>query len=132
MSKPTREGALLLLQLIGIWNQNENTGKAWDWLLNDLDIKTWDEFIAKYPKGSQGYKNLTHILSNWEIVSTFVNNELISDHLVFDLWGPLFWPKLGPLVKGLRNFLGDARYYENYEYLANKFQKWAEDHPPKV
>ncbi|MFX1317099.1 MAG: hypothetical protein ACFE9T_14660, partial [Promethearchaeota archaeon] len=67
-----------------------------------------------------------------EMLSTLVNKELISEDLIFDLWGSMMWQKLELIVYGMRKDIGMPRYLENYEVLAKKYPNWAEKNPPKV
>ncbi|MFX0081129.1 MAG: DUF4760 domain-containing protein [Candidatus Hodarchaeota archaeon] len=132
MSKPTREDASLLLQLLAIRGQNKNLTKALRWIFEELDIKSYDEFKDKYPLKSEGNRYIRTFCNNMELLSTLVNKELISEDLVFDLMGSLMWEKLGPIVIGLRKDIEMPRYLENYEVLAKKYPSWAEKNPPKV
>ncbi len=132
MSKPTREDASLLLQLFAVMGQNKNLTKANRWIFEELDIKSYDEFKAKYPLKSKGNRYVRIFCNNMELLSTFVNRELISEELVFDLIGSMMWGKLEPIIKGIRKDMGMPRYLENYEVLAKKYPGWAEKNPPKI
>ena len=132
MSKPTKDDASLLLQIIAITNADERYRKATQWFFGEFDVKTYDEFKAKYPKGSKVYKNFQSFASYGELIGTLVNKEIISEDLVFDLWGPLFWNKVEPIAHGMRKEVGMPRLYENYEVCAKKYPAWDEKNPPKV
>ncbi|MFX1589769.1 MAG: hypothetical protein ACFFC1_16590 [Promethearchaeota archaeon] len=132
MSKPTREDASLFLQLYSIMINDEDMVKAGRWVFNELDKKSFDEFRSKYPKGSEGWKNFQTFGGYMEFLSTLVNRELISEDLIFDLWGSLSWEKLEPIVQGMRKEIEIPRYLENYEVLAKRYPAWAEKNPPKV
>lgn len=132
MSKPTREGASLFLKLLSIMVNDKDMDKASRWVFEELDKKNYDDFKSKYPKGSEGYRNFQTFSGYMETISMFVNRELISEDLVFDLMGSLSWEKLEPIVHGMRKDLEMTRYLENYEVLAKKYSAWAERNPPKV
>jgi len=100
--------------------------------VEELDIKSYDEFKAKYPLKSEGNRYFRNYTGYMEILSTLVNKELISEDLVFDLFGSSMWEKLAPIVYGMRKDIGMPRYLENYEVLSKKYPKWAEENPPKV
>ncbi|QEE16849.1 hypothetical protein DSAG12_02679 [Promethearchaeum syntrophicum] len=131
MSKPTKEDAALIIQLMTALNTPANN-KAGKWLNTEFDVKNYDTFKAKYPKGSEGYSNFMKVASNWELLTTFVNRDLLSEDLVFDLWGPLFWKKFEPIVLGMRKEMEMPRLFENYEVCAKRYPQWAEQNPPKV
>jgi hypothetical protein len=108
------------------------TSKANKWFNGEFDVKNYDDFKAKYPKGSEGYSNFMTFASNWELIGTFVNRELLSEELVFDLWGDIGWKKVEPIALGMRKALEMPRLFENFEVCAKKFPMWAEKNPPKV
>lgn len=132
MSRPTREDASLFLQLFSLMVNDKDMDKASKWVFEELDKKSYDDFKSKYQKGSEGYRNFQTFAGYMEILSTFVNRELISEDLVFDLWGSLTWEKLEPIVHGMRKDIEMPRYLENYEVLAKRYPAWAERNPPKV
>ncbi len=132
MSKPTREDASLLLKLLAIMVQDKNFSKARRWIFEELDVKTYDEFKTKNPLKSKGNRYVMIFGGYMETLSTLVNKELISEDLVFDLWGSMMWEKLEPIIYGTRKDLGMPRYLENYEVVAKKYPNWAEKNPPKV
>lgn len=132
MSKPTKEDASLFLQFFAIIRHDKDFMNAYQWLSLDLDIEKYEEFAKKYPRGSQGRIYLNTYAGFMEILSTFVNHEIMNEDLIFDLWGSLFWEKMDPLVQGMREELKFPRLYENYEVFAKRYPKWAEEHPPKV
>ena len=131
MSKPTKEDAALILQLITALNTPANN-EASKWFNAEYDVKNYEEFKAKYPKGSEGYRYFMNVASNMELLSTFVNRELLSEELVFDLWGDLLWKKVEPIALGMRKEMEMPRLFENFEVCAKKFPMWAEKNPPKV
>ena len=129
MAKPTKDDASLVLQLITVLNADRD---AFRWFLNDFDEKNYDDFKAKYPKGSEGYRNFMIVAGNGELLGTFVNKELLSDDLVFDLWTDFLWEKIEPIAHGMRKDREMPRLFENYEVFAKKYPMWAEKNPPKV
>ena len=131
MSKPTKEDAELFLRYFGIMRSDEDFKKAAKWFHSELDAKSYKVFKKKYPTGSEGYGNLMLFASYWEVLSTLVNNGLLNEDLVFDMF--LFpWKKVEPIVYGLRKELKAARLFENFEALARRLPKWEKRHPPKV
>ncbi|MFX0058214.1 MAG: hypothetical protein ACFE85_12040 [Candidatus Hodarchaeota archaeon] len=132
MSKPTREDASLFLQLLSIMVNDKDMVKATRWVFDELDKKSYDDFKSKYPKGSEGQRNFETFGGYMETLCTFVNRELISEDLIFDMWGSLIWEKFEPIVHGMRKELEKPRYLENYEVVAKRYPAWAERNPPKV
>ena len=132
MSKPTKEDAALLLQLMAVWGANERNRKAYIWIYQEFDEKNYDDFKTKYPVGSEGYSNIMTLASNGELVGVLINNDTLSEDLAFDLWGSMLWEKVEPIIHGIRKDSNKPRLFENYEVFAKKYQIWAEKNPPKV
>jgi hypothetical protein len=132
MSKPTKEDAALLLQLLAVMAADEENKKAYLWVFTEFNEKNYDDFKTKYPMGSEGYGNIVTHASNGELIGVLVNKDLLSEDLVFDLFGSMVWEKLEPIIHGMRKEANMPRLYENYEVFAKKYQMWAEKNPPKV
>ncbi len=129
MSKPTKDDASLLLQLITVLQADRD---ALRWFIEKFDEKNYDDFKTKYPKGSEGYRNFMIVAGNSELIGTLVNKELLSEDLIFDLWGDILWEKAEPIAHGIRKDSERPRLFENFEVCAKKYPMWAEKNPPKV
>ncbi|MHA1933064.1 MAG: DUF4760 domain-containing protein [Promethearchaeota archaeon] len=132
MTKPTKEDGSLLLQLHGIAVADEDYQKAINWFFFEMNETNYDDYSKKNPMGSEGYKNFMKIGNYSELVGTLVNREVLSEDLLFELWGDMMWDKAKPIVYGLRKDLAMPRFLENFEVCAKKYPKWAENNPPKV
>ena len=132
MSKPTKEDAALLLQLLAVWAANERNIKAANFVLEEFHEKNYEDFKNKYPIGSEGYRNIVTFASNGELIGVLVNNELLSEELIFDLYGSMLWEKVEFILLGMREDAKRPRLYENFEVFAKKYQIWAEKNPPKI
>ena len=132
MSKPTKDDASLMLQIMTMMKGDEVYQKAEIWSLIEFKAKDYEEFKVKYPMGSEGYKYLMNLLSYGELIGTLINHELLSEDLVFDLYGNMLWDKAEPIVHGMRNETGRPRLFENFEVCAMKYPIWVEKHPPKL
>jgi len=58
MSKPTQDDANIMLQLLR-WGAAEKVQEAMNWIWSDAFIEDYDEFINKYPPGSDEYGKAT-------------------------------------------------------------------------
>jgi hypothetical protein len=131
LPKPTKEDADLLLRVFAIMRSDEDFKKAMWWYLEQLDEKSYEAFKKKYPIGSEGRRNFMIFAGYWEVLGTLVNNGLLSEDLLFDMFG-IQWQKAEPIVHGMRKDSKIPRLYENFEVLAKKFAEWEKKHPPKV
>ena len=132
MSKPTKEDASLLIQIMAMMKLDKDYQKAEIWITLEPKIKSYEAFKAKYPMGSEGYRYFLNLAGYAELVGTLINHELLSEDLVFDLYGNMLWDKAEPIVHGMRNETGRPRLFENFEVCAMKYPIWVEKHPPKL
>ena len=132
MSKPTKDDASLMLQIMAMMKGDQEFQKAEKWLTIEFRAKNYEDFKKKYPMISEGYGYLMNLLSYGELIGSLVNNDLLSEDLVFDLYGNILWEKVEDIVQGLRKEWGKPRFYENLELMARKYPIWEENHPPKL
>jgi len=132
MVKATKEDAALWIQLFGIGVADEKFQKASDWFTFEMNETNYDDFKTKYPIGSEGYRNFMKISSYTELVGALVNLDILSEDLVFETYGDMMWDKAKSIVHGLRKDLNMPRFMENYEFLAKKYPKWAENNPIRI
>ena len=132
MAKPTKEDAALFIQIFGIATADEDYNKAINWFVYEMNETNYDDFIKKYPVGSEGYKYIMTIGNYAELLGMLVNLDLLSEDILFESYGDMMWEKAKPFVYGMRKDLGMPRFLENFEVCALKYPKWVENHPPKV
>lgn len=133
MVKATKEDAALIIQIFGIATADEKYSKAAQWFQYKMNEKSYEDFIKKYPIGSEGYQNFMVLMSYAELIGSLVVCDVLSEDLVFEMWAiEMIWQKAKPIVYGLREQLQMPRYMENIEATANRYPEWAEKHPIKI
>ena len=118
MAKPTREDALIMIQLAQ-WGATLGLTEASSWMWSDEFIPDGEGFAAKYPAGSEGFSKLMIIGNYYETVGTLWKNGLFNETLLFD-WLSLvmMWDRVkGPLLRG-REQSGVPALWENFEAAA--------------
>ena len=120
MGKPTKDDANLMIQLMR-WGAAEGLQDAMNWIWSDEFISDYDEFIAKYPRGSKEYGNATKVCGWFESIGTLYKQNLLNGELLFDwLTIKLPWSRLSSFAKGVRSAAGEPRLYENFEMMAKE------------
>jgi hypothetical protein len=118
MAKATYDDANLMVQVLQWWAMAD-LNSALNWMFSDDFIMDYDEFIADYPPGSEGYGHVQNILGAMESLGTLVKNDLFNEDLAHDWLGShLVWRRIGSIALGLRKDTGEPRLYENFEALA--------------
>ena len=123
MEKPTKADAELLLNFFRTTSTPENI-EAGRWFATQFKPqKNYKKFKRKYPPNSQGFNNVSIVLSNLETAGVLVSHGLLNENLYFDVSGIGFiWQQLAPIIPGWQKEAG-ANLWENAVWLAER-QKW--------
>jgi len=132
MSKLSKDDAELFVQIFKTMRNDEDCKKAMWWVHEAPEDQSYEDFKAKNPIGSEGYRNfITHGIYA-EVIGTLVNKGLLSEDLVFETFGDFSWKKLKAIAQGMRKDWNRPRLWENHEIFAHKLIKWDENNPPKI
>lgn len=122
MAKPTHQDANLMIQLAQ-WGSASGVPEAMNWLWSDEFETDYEEFVKKYPPGSEGAANITRIMNWFETIGTLYKQGLFNEELLHDwLAAYLVWDRVKGYALGSREQIGEPRLNENFEALA-KAQK---------
>jgi hypothetical protein len=118
MAKPTYQDAMLMLQLAQ-WGAASGVPEATNWLWSDQFVPDYAEFVKKYPHGSDEGLKANKIGGYFETIGTLYKQGLFNEDLLFDwLAVSMVWERIKGYALGLRQEVGNARLYENFEALA--------------
>jgi hypothetical protein len=117
-SAPTHEDAQIVLQLSQLaMTPSFEVGNSLLW--SEQTPLSYDQFRAKYPRGSQDESAIYAVLKWHETVGTLVKNGLLNKGLVYDwLWITGTWDKCKGIAMGHRAETGSDEMWENFEALA--------------
>jgi hypothetical protein len=135
-TRPSTEDAKLLLELIKL-NMSDERRKAYEWFFMEFapkKVTDYVEYKRLYPHGSDGARYVGEIMGWHELVGGLVEHGQLSEDLLFDVAAPVrfFWDPLRPIVYGSRGEMKEPRIGENFELLAERYEKWIKNHPPKI
>jgi hypothetical protein len=123
MKKPTKDDAEIFLRLIQTFN-TPDYHEAERWFMSEFSAKDYEEFKSKYPTNSEGYHNVSHVLSFYEIAGTLVSHGLLNENLFFDASDVAFtWGKVEKIIPGWQKETSPA-LWENAVWLAKRYQNW--------
>jgi hypothetical protein len=122
LSKPSQKDAELLIDLYRMMAEIEPINKGLWIAVEELNMKTYDEYKKQYPQSSEGHRNLSRFLSFMELVGTLVKYDVINEDLVFDLF-PTPWDRIEPVVRGWQKEFG-ATWKENYVAMVERKREW--------
>ena len=119
MTKPTYQDANILLKLMKL-STMAGLSAATNWMWSDQFILDYEDFIKKYPVGSEEYGKVSKICGHYETIGTLWKHKLINEELLFDwLAVDLVWNRVKGIALGVRQESGESRIFENFEAMAN-------------
>lgn len=119
-SPPTKEDAQLLIQL-NIMGAMTGAFRGFDLLEAFEKPPTLAQALKRHPRGSEGQGQISAFLALCETVATFVRQGVLNEALVNDLYAVDYaWMLVEKIAKAQRKQAGDARMYENAEWLAKR------------
>jgi len=123
MKKPTKDDAEIFLRLMQTFN-TPHDHDAGIWFMREFSAKDYAEFKSKYPRTSDGYHNVGHVLSFYEVAGVLVSHGLLNENLFFDASDIAFtWAKLEKIIPGWQKEVSPA-LWENAVWLAKRYKYW--------
>jgi hypothetical protein len=132
MGNVTHEQAHLMLRLYEI-RREEKLRKARDWYVNQYTPPASpDEFMKRYPPGSEENAYIRMVTSYWEMCAGLVNRGLIDDELFFENNGEIWivWEKTKSIAPTWRAFFGNPHVFANLENCVKRLEAWREKQAP--
>jgi hypothetical protein len=132
MGNATHEQANLMLRLFEI-RREEKLRKARDWYVNQyVPAASPEEFMAKYPPGSEENAYIRMVASYWEMCASLVNRGLIDDELFFENNGEIWivWEKTKSVAASWRAFFGNPHVFGHLENCVKRLEAWRESKAP--
>ncbi|HEX9760734.1 MAG TPA: hypothetical protein VGA40_07425, partial [Candidatus Acidoferrales bacterium] len=127
MGQVTHEQANLMLRLYEM-RREPRLRQARAWFVNNFQPVPPEEFMQKYPMGSEDNASIRMVTSYWEMCANLVNRGLIDDELFFENNGEAWvvWLKLEPTAAAWRAAFKNPRVFANLEALAKRMDEWRE------
>lgn len=101
---------------------------SYKWLLKEFHASDYDEFIKKYPPGSDGYDQVARLREFFETAGVMVTHGLLDENLFFDISYHLtpVWEKLGPVILDWQRKVNPV-IEENMTWLARRYEWWQKE-----
>ena len=128
---PDHHDAELLLRLYDL-RREEKLRRARDWFIREFNAEDMDDFLRRYPPGSEEnvYYRLT--VTYWDMAASLVNHGLIHEELFFENTGEFWavWEKMQHLVPAWRERLKIPQMYSNFQRLVARYEAWMNARAP--
>jgi hypothetical protein len=131
MGDTTHEQANLMLRLYEL-RREERLRRARQWFIDDFAVATSEEFMTKYPPGSDENSSFRMVTSYWEMCASLVNRGLINDELFFENTGEAWVvnEKMRDIAPAMRTMMGNPTVMKNLEDLCRRMDAWREKIAP--
>ena len=125
MSKATYDDVNLILRLYDM-RREEKLRAARTWFVTNFKPKNMDEMAKLAGPGTDENANFRQAISYWEMVASFVTAGVLNEELLFQNTRELllFWLRLKPVVKEIREAFKDPNAWKNLEIVAEAYAKY--------
>ncbi len=131
MAEATRADADLILRLYDL-RREETMRKARKFMIEEFYSESAQEFLDKYPPGTDENAWFRQVLTYWEMVAVFVHKGLLDRDLLFETVAEfhIFWVKARATVLDLRRLRKLPFYLKNLELLVAEHKAFFESKAP--
>jgi hypothetical protein len=130
---PDHYDADLLLRLYDL-RREEKLRKARDWFAQEFHADSFEDFLKRYPYGSEGNTFYRMVVGYWDMAASLLNHGLIHEDLFFENNAELLgvWIRIENLVPRIRETWKSPLFCKNLEQAAEKYEKWMKKSAPEV
>lgn len=127
--RATYHDANLILDLYEL-RRDEKMRDARDWFIHHFHVRTYDEFLARCPPGSDHHAYFRMLVSYWDMVASMIAAGLLEQTLFFRSGRELLfvWERIRHVVPAIRAAHADDRAWHNLDAVAQAFIAWLDEH----
>ena len=125
MPKPTVDDAKLILKLYDM-RREPRLREARRWFAASFKVKTFDEYLALCPPGSEPNASYRMVVTYWEMVASFLTSGALNNKLFYQSGREMLltWERVRDIVPDIRKANKHSREYKNLEDAAAAYVKW--------
>lgn len=125
VARATYDDVNLILRLYEL-RREERMRVARRWFLESFKVKTFAEFQALCPRGSEQNEFYRMVTSHWEMVASFLTSEVVNQELFFQSGREmlLVWVRVRHMLPGLREAYGNPAELRNLEAASLSAIQW--------
>jgi hypothetical protein len=125
--------AELLLRLYDL-RREEKLRRAREWFTHEFQAKSMEDYLKKYPPGSEENAFSRMVVGYWEMVGSIVNSGLIKQDFFFQNTAEFFgvWEKIKHLAPATREGFKNPHLWENLELMAKNYEEWMAKRAPEA
>jgi hypothetical protein len=123
--KPTYDDVKLILRLYEM-RREPRMREARKWFASYFKVKTFEEFNALCPPGSEPNASYRMLTSYWEMVASFITSGVLNQELFFQSNREFLfvWERVRDLVPDVRKAFGSPIDLKNLELVSQAYIGW--------
>jgi hypothetical protein len=129
--KATYDDVKLILQLYEM-RREPRLREARKWFATSFKPKTYDDFVAACPPGSEPNASYRMVVTYWEMVASFLTSGVLNPELFYQSGRELLftWERVRDILPALRDAYKHPRELKNLEDAAAAYIAWWKQHAP--
>lgn len=124
-TRPTYDDVNLIVKLYEM-RRDDRLREARRWFASSFKAKTFDEFTALCPPGSEPNASYRMLTTYWEMAATFVTSGVLNQELFFQTNREflLVWERVRDLMPQLREQFRNPTELANLETVSKAYIEW--------
>lgn len=125
VARATYDDVNLILRLYEM-RREDRLREARKWFLGSFKVKTFEEFQALCPPGSEPNASYRMVTTYWEMVASFMTSGVMNAELFYQSGRELLfcWERVRDVLPAVRESYGNPRELKNLELAAAGYIKW--------
>lgn len=121
----------LILRLYEM-RRDERMREARKWFAASFKPKSYEDYIASCPPGSEQNASYRMVTSYWEMAASFVTTGVLNAELFFQSGRELLfcWERVRDIVPAIREANGNPLELRNLQQVAERYIEWWGSHAP--
>ncbi|HRC86095.1 MAG TPA: hypothetical protein PK413_10835 [Thermoanaerobaculia bacterium] len=129
---PTHQDAELITRLYDL-RREARMREAREWFAGSFAPRTLEDFDRLCPRGSKDNASFRMVIGYWNMVASFITNEVLHPELFFETGQELLltWEKVKPIVPAFRERAANPFAFRSLEKVATAYIEWYEARAPE-
>ena len=125
VNRATYDDVNLILRLYEM-RREDRMRAARQWFTSSFKVKSYEEFQALCPPGSEASASYRMVITYWEMVASFLNSGVLNAELFYQSGRELLlaWERVRDIVPAMRETLKHPRELKNLEEAAAAYITW--------
>jgi hypothetical protein len=125
VARATYDDVNLILRLYEM-RREDRLREARKWFTGSFKVKSFDEFMALCPPGSEPNASYRMVVTYWEMVASFLTSGVLNAELFYQSGRELLlvWERVRDMLPTAREKYGHTRELKNLEEAATAYIGW--------